>query len=88
VNLRFATANSTPKIAKEYVLPTHTFELNKKHRKTKQNVKSTMHNNVYKTQLIQAFREAFTSLLSSSNFYFCIFRNSKINRKNKNLARV
>ena len=46
---QFATANATPKIAKEYVLPTLTFELNNKHRKTKQNVKSTMHNNVYKT---------------------------------------
>ncbi len=27
VNLRFAPANATPKIAKEYVLPTHTLEL-------------------------------------------------------------
>ncbi len=34
---------------KEYVLPTLAFELNNKDRKTKQNVKSTMHNNVYKT---------------------------------------
>ena len=32
---QFATANATPKIAKEYVLPTLTFELNNKHRKTK-----------------------------------------------------
>ena len=46
---QFATANATPKIAKEYVLPTLTFELNNKHRKTKQNVKSTTYNNVYKT---------------------------------------
>lgn len=30
---QFATANATPKIAKEYVLPTHTFELNNKIRK-------------------------------------------------------
>ncbi|MCB0537672.1 MAG: hypothetical protein KDE33_09100 [Bacteroidetes bacterium] len=43
---QFATANTTPKIAKEYVLPTHTFELNNKQRKTKLNGKSTMHNNV------------------------------------------
>jgi len=28
---QFAKANATPKIAKEYVLPTLTFELNKKH---------------------------------------------------------
>jgi hypothetical protein len=33
-----------PKIAKEYVLPTLTFELNNKHRKTNQNVKSTTYN--------------------------------------------
>ena len=46
---QFATANATPKIEKEYVLPMLTFEPNNKHRKTKQNVKSTMHNNVYKT---------------------------------------
>jgi hypothetical protein len=39
----------TTKTEKEYVLPTLTFELNNKHRKTKLNVKSTMHNNVYKT---------------------------------------
>nr|AOE12688.1 hypothetical protein [uncultured bacterium] len=38
-HLQFATANATPKIAKEYVLPTLTFELNNKHRKTKLNVK-------------------------------------------------
>jgi hypothetical protein len=38
-----------PKTAKEYVSPTLNSELNNKHRKTKQNVKSTMHNNVYKT---------------------------------------
>ena len=31
-----------PKIAKEYVLPTLTFELNKKHRKTKESEK-TLH---------------------------------------------
>lgn len=37
------------KIAKEYVSPTLTFELNNKHRKTKQKVKSTTYNNVYKT---------------------------------------
>ncbi|QTD38783.1 hypothetical protein JL193_05820 [Polaribacter batillariae] len=43
---QFATANATPKIAKEYVLPTLTFELNNKHRKTKQNVKSTTYNKV------------------------------------------
>ena len=36
---QFATANATPKIAKEYVLPTLKFELNNKQRKTKQNVK-------------------------------------------------
>jgi len=41
---QFATAKATPKIAKEYVLPTLNLELNNKHRKTKQNVKSTMHN--------------------------------------------
>jgi hypothetical protein len=35
-----------PKIAKEYVLPMLTFELNNKHRKTKQNVKSTTYNKV------------------------------------------
>jgi hypothetical protein len=29
-----------PKIAKEYVLPTHKYELNNKHRKTKVNVKN------------------------------------------------
>ena len=48
-HLQFSPANATPKIAKEYVLPTLNFELNNKHRKTKLNVKSTMHNNVYKT---------------------------------------
>ena len=37
------------KTVKEYVLPTLTFELNNKHRKTKLNVKSTTYNNVYKT---------------------------------------
>ena len=46
---QFASTNATPKIAKEYVLPTLTFELNYIHPKTKLNVKSTMHNNVYKT---------------------------------------
>ena len=47
-HLQFATANATPKIAKEYVLPTLTFKLKKKHRKTKQNVESqqvTMYKN-------------------------------------------
>jgi hypothetical protein len=39
---QFASANATPKIAKEYVLPTLTFELNNKHRKTKQNVKALL----------------------------------------------
>jgi len=48
-HLQFASANATPKIAKEYVLPTLTFELNNKHQKTKLNGKNTMHNNVYKT---------------------------------------
>ena len=47
-----------------------------------------MHNNVYKTTLLQALREVFASLLSPPNFYFCIFRKLKINRKNKNSARV
>ena len=37
------------KTVKEYVSPTLTFELNNKHRKTKLDVISTMHNNVYKT---------------------------------------
>jgi flagellar basal body-associated protein FliL len=46
---QFATAKATPKIAKEYVLPTLTFELNNKHQKTKLNKKSTTYNNVYKT---------------------------------------
>ncbi|WP_159286767.1 hypothetical protein [Tenacibaculum maritimum] len=46
---RIQKANATPKIAKEYVSPTLTSELNKKHRKIKQNMKSTMHHNVYKT---------------------------------------
>ncbi|WP_162843322.1 hypothetical protein [Ichthyenterobacterium magnum] len=46
---QFAKANATPKIAKEYVLPTLNLELNNKHRKDKLNGKSTMHNNVYKT---------------------------------------
>ncbi len=32
---QFVTANAAAKIAKEYVLPTFTFELNNKHRKTK-----------------------------------------------------
>lgn len=45
-HLQLATATATPKIAKKYVLPTLTFELNNKHRKTKQNVKSTTYNNV------------------------------------------
>jgi hypothetical protein len=48
-HLQFAPADTRVKIAKEYVLPTHTFELNKKHRKTKLNEKSTTYNNVYKT---------------------------------------
>ena len=43
---QFASAKVRPKIAKEYVLPTPTFELNNKQRKTKLNGKSTMHNNV------------------------------------------
>jgi len=47
-HLQFATANTKPKIAKEYVLPKLTFELNKKHRKNKLNEKSTTYNNVYK----------------------------------------
>jgi hypothetical protein len=38
-----------PKIAKEYVLPSLNSELNNNYRKTKLNVKRTMHNNVYKT---------------------------------------
>ncbi len=42
-------ANATPKIVKEYVWPTLTFELNNIHPKTKLNVKSTMHNKVCKT---------------------------------------
>ena len=37
-HLLFAPADTRAKIAKEYVLPTHTFELNNKHRKTKLNV--------------------------------------------------
>ena len=45
-HLQFATANATPKIAKEYVWPTHTFELNNKHRKTKQDAK-TLHTTKY-----------------------------------------
>jgi len=36
--LQFAPANTNPKIAKEYVLPTHTSELTLKQRKTKQAV--------------------------------------------------
>jgi len=32
---QFATANATPKIAKEYVLPTLKFELNNKHCKSR-----------------------------------------------------
>ncbi|HEA28854.1 MAG TPA: hypothetical protein ENH91_02485 [Leeuwenhoekiella sp.] len=46
---QFAPANAAPKIAKEYALPTLISELKNKHQKTKLNVKSTMHNNVYKT---------------------------------------
>jgi len=46
-HLQFASANTTSKIAKEYVLPTLNYDLNNKHRKTKPNAKSTMHNNVY-----------------------------------------
>ena len=45
---QFASANATPKIAKEYVLPT----LNPNKKETSENQaerKSTMHNNVYKT---------------------------------------
>jgi hypothetical protein len=42
---------ATPKTAKEYVLPTLTSELNNKHRKPSR-TQSTMHNNVYKTQLL------------------------------------
>jgi hypothetical protein len=45
-HLQFAQAKATPKIAKEYVLPSLTFELNNKHRKTKLKGKSTMHNKV------------------------------------------
>mgnify|MGYP003627268210 CR=1 FL=1 len=44
---QFAKTNASPKIAKEYVLPTQTLELNKKHRKNKLNEKSTTYNNVY-----------------------------------------
>lgn len=42
-----------PKIAKEYVVPTLTFELNNKHRKTKQNVKSTTCNRVDGSAIIR-----------------------------------
>jgi len=45
--LQFTIANAKPKIAKKYVLPTRKYELNKKHRKTKQNVK-TLHTTMYK----------------------------------------
>tara|TARA_R110002033_G_scaffold95327_1_gene144422 strand:+ start:8416 stop:8601 length:186 start_codon:yes stop_codon:yes gene_type:complete len=38
-----------PKIAKEYVSPTLTLELNNKHSKNQAESESTMHNNVYKT---------------------------------------
>jgi hypothetical protein len=88
IHIYSRSSHRTTKTVKEYVLPTLNLELNNKHRKTKQNVKSTMHNNVYKTLLLQAFREVFASLLSPPNFYFCIFKKLKINRKNKNLARV
>ncbi len=37
---QFATANASPKTAKEYVLPTLTSELNNKHWKTKLNGKA------------------------------------------------
>jgi hypothetical protein len=47
-HLQFAPVNATPKIAKEYVLPTLNSELNKKHRKARR-TQSTIHNNVYKT---------------------------------------
>ena len=56
--------------------------------KTNQNGIKPVGNTVYKTQLLQAFREVFAYLLSPPNFYFCIFRKLKINRKNKNSARA
>ena len=40
--MQFATANAKPKIAKEYVLPTHTSEQELKLRKTKQDVESQL----------------------------------------------
>ena len=45
--MQFAPANAKPKIAKEYVLPTLTSELNNKHRKTNQNVKHYTQQRVY-----------------------------------------
>jgi hypothetical protein len=49
IHISSRASQRATKTVKEYVLPTHTSELNNKHLKTKQNVKSTMHNNVYKT---------------------------------------
>ncbi|WP_340156088.1 hypothetical protein, partial [uncultured Winogradskyella sp.] len=40
--MQFAPANAAPKIAKEYVLPTHTSEQVLKLRKTKQGVESQL----------------------------------------------
>ena len=59
-HLQFATANATPKIAKEYVSPTLTLELNKKHRKNKLNEKSTTYNNVYNQLLVCVYSENLT----------------------------
>jgi PIN domain nuclease of toxin-antitoxin system len=49
IHISSRASQSITKTEKEYVLPVHTYELNNKHRKTKLNVESTMHNNVYKT---------------------------------------
>ena len=85
---QFAKANASPKIAKEYVQPTLTFQLNNQHLKTKQNVKSTTYNNVYKTQLLEAFREVFVYLESTPNFLFGYIQKRKLNIKIKNSARA